>query len=232
MITQNDKHSVKLIGISSATVATMAVALQPLVASSVLASSDADYSFTLTSDWQNCQQISSSYQAVYTFETASFYISICQQDNAYFYLGEAKQQEDSSIFIPADPLDNGSGFQAKNGNVSYLVLLPFAQQNNLTENPKPKEAILTIKRNDRLISVESSLNKYCRQSETTIVWDNIELEPHNSNQWANIPNARHTGLDFSLSEQGDRLLPTKVFDSNSQFDFYRLGGELYRLTTC
>ncbi|MEM7758220.1 MAG: hypothetical protein AAF298_08860, partial [Cyanobacteria bacterium P01_A01_bin.40] len=129
----------------------------------VLASSDADYSFIIDSDWHNCQQINSDYQEVYAFETGSFYINICQKDNVYFYSGEAKQSERSdsntalrnSIFIPAEPLDNYRGFQAENGNVSYLVILPFSTPAK-SSNLNPGEAILTIKRNGQLVSVESS----------------------------------------------------------------------------
>ena len=211
--------------------------IQPLAIADAFASSDADYNFRMTSDWQDCQQIGTEYNAVYAFETASFYINICQKDSAYFYLGEAKQSDKSdrkaslhsSIFLPAYPLENGSGFQAQNGNVSYLVLLPFGQHDS-NSTPRQKEAILTIKRNDRLVAVESSLNKYCHQPETKVAWDTIELQPHDS-QLATIPQQQDAGLEFSTNEQGDRL-PSQTFNSDSRFDFYRIGGELHRLATC
>lgn len=216
------------------------VAFHSVTIKSAIASSDADYNFTVASDWHDCQQIDASYQAVYAFETPSFYINICQKDNSYFYLGEAKESDKlrfpsvrSSIFIPAYPLENGSGFKAENGNVSYIVVLPFGKQDNLkTYNSNQSEAILTIKRNSKLVSVESSLNKYCHQSETAIAWDTIELQPHNSNQVAAIPQHKDTGAEFALNNQGDRLLPLATFNSDSRFDFYRIGGQLHRLTTC
>ncbi|MEO1690624.1 MAG: hypothetical protein AAFR63_03705 [Cyanobacteria bacterium J06631_6] len=57
---------------------------------SVSASADADYSFLIDSNKHSCQQISFDYHEVYAFETASFYINICQKDDVYFYAGEAK----------------------------------------------------------------------------------------------------------------------------------------------
>lgn len=206
--------------------------LYSLTIKDAFASSDADYSFTVDFDRYDCQQIDPTYQAVYAFETANFYVNICQKGNAYFYSGEAKHSNLSSIFIPAYPLENGSGFRAENGNVSYLVVLPFSQDTVNFSQSDRSEAILTIKRNDRLVSIESSLNKYCHQSETSIVWDNIELQPHNSNQVATIPQHQDISSQFSLAARVDPFLPTEVFNSDSRFDFYRIGGELHRLTTC
>ena len=209
---------------------------------STLASSDADYSFAISSEQHDCQQIGSDYQAVYAFETASFYVNICQKGDAFFYSGEAKQGEEylngignlrSSIFIPAYPLENGNGFRAENGNVSYWIILPFTQENHLNLNASQSaEAILTIKRNDRLVSIESSLNKYCHQPDSTIVWDTIELQPRNSHHLATIPQSHDVGLEFSGIPRSDRPISEEVFSSNSRFDFYQIGGELHRLTTC
>ena len=207
-----------------------------------LTSSDADYSFAISSDWQDCQQVGSDYQAVYAFETPSFYVNICQKEDAFFYLGEAKQGEEylngignlrSSIFIPAYPLENSNGFRAENGNVSYWIILPFTQQNSLNADvSKPAEAVLTIKRNNRLISIESSLNKYCHQPNSAIVWETIELQPRHSHHLATIPQNQDVGLEFSGIPRSDRPISEEVFSSNSNFDFYRIGGELHRLTTC
>lgn len=207
--------------------------------SPVSGSSDADYSFVTSSDWHNCQQINSDYQEVYAFETASFYINICQKDELYFYSGEAKQSEQpgsifslrNSIFIPAIPLTNHRGFHAENGNVTYLVLLPFAEQNKLQSTTnEPTEAILTIKRNGQLVSVESSLNKYCYES-NAIAFDNIDNINFNSltyNQLATIPQQQDIGWDLSSAS----ILPTEIFNSDTHFDFYRIDGKLHRLTTC
>ena len=225
------KSSTKFIAISSLA-GTFNVVVNFVAIPDVLASSDADYSFTVIADWQDCQQIDREYQAVYAFETKNFYINICQRDNTYFYSGQSKQRDRSSIFIPAYPLDNGSSFRADNGNVSYLVVLPFVKLDNIDSSvSRPSEAILTIKRNNKLVSIESSLNKYCHQSDSTIVWDTIELEPENSNHVAAVPQHHDISIEFS-THQSDRLLPAETFNSESRFDFYRIGGELHRLTTC
>lgn len=196
----------------------------------VQATSDADYKFLINSDWHNCQQIGTEYQEVYAFETPSFYVNICQKDNVYFYSGEAKQSDNNSIFMTATPLEHNRGFQAKNGNVSYVVILPFPEKQNLeSSNNDPEEAILTIKRNDRLVAVESSLNKYCHQSDA-IAFDNIMLN-HGLNQLAIIPQQQDISQDL-LASQPEKFLPAEIFHSNSRFDFYRIDGELHRLVTC
>ena len=196
----------------------------------VQASSDADYSFLIDSDWHNCQEINPDYQEVYAFETTSFYVNICQKDDVYFYSGEAKQSDRNSIFIPAHPLDDHRGFQANNGNVSYVVVLPFPEQTELqSSNTEPAEAILTIRRNERLVSVESSLNKYCYQSEA-IAYTDIQPNPQSYNQLATIP-PQDIGWDLSSSKL-KKTLPIEIFNSDSRFDFYRIDGKLHRLATC
>jgi len=200
----------------------------------VQASSDADYSFLIDSDWHNCQQINTDYQEVYAFETSSFYINICQKDNAYFYSGEAKQSNTSSMFIPATPLKHRHGFQAKNGNVAYVVILPFPEEKNLKSTAlAPEEAILTIKRNDELVAVESSVHKYCRQSKAIAnfpqAFEQIKLNHQAFNQLAMIPHPEDFGGRFFSSPPANIL---EIFHTNSRFDFYRLDGELHRLHTC
>jgi ribosomal protein L31 len=204
----------------------------------VQASSDADYNFLINSDWHNCQQISTDYQEVYAFETPSFHINICQKDHAYFYSGEAKQSNTSSMFIPATPLKHGHGFQAKNGNVAYVVILPFPEAKNLEPSAfAPEKAILKIKRNDELVTVESSLHKYCRQSEGTAIanfanaFEHIKLNYQAFNQLAMIPQPQDFGRDLFSSPPANILLG-EIFHTNSRFDFYRLDGELHRLHTC
>lgn len=204
----------------------------------VHASSDADYRFVVDSDWHNCQQISTSYQEVYAFETPNFYVNICQKDDIYFYSGEAKQSNTNSIFIPAIPLENNRGFQAQNGNVSYVVILPFPEKSDLEpSNLHPEEAILTIRRNDRLVAVESSLNKYCHQSEAisltslAIAFENIELNSPDQHPLGTITQYQDISLDL-FSSQSPSNLPTEIFNLNSQFDFYRIDGKLHRLATC
>ena len=211
-----------------ATVTGTLVAVQLGAIAEVWASADGDYSFLIDSDWHSCQQISSDYQEVYAFETDSFYINICQKDNLYFYAGEAKQRDDSSIFIPAVPLDNNRGFRAINGNVSYVAILPF--QNHSEEPLKPNEAILTIKRNGRLIKVESSLNKYCHQPEA-IAFDNMKLNSQSLDRLATIPQQQDIGSSL-LSERVVINLSKEIFHADSHFDFYRLDGKIHRLATC
>ena len=218
--------------ISATAIAT--VAFQLAIETKAIASSDADYTFGIDDRWRSCQQIDPAYQEVYAFETASFYINICQKDDAYFYSGEAKHYGDNnSIFIPIYPLENGSGFQAENGNVSYLVLLPFNQHRDRNFEPsssRPTEAILTIKRNNRLVAVESSLNKYCHPSSEPLAWESIEIQPQ-SQITANVTPQQDIGSEFSVFHHRSKPSSEK-FDFNSRFDFYRIGGELHRLATC
>jgi len=199
--------------------------------SAVRASSDADYSFLIDSDWHNCQQISIDYQEVYAFETDSFYVNICSQDNLYFYSGEAKQKDANSIFIPAIPLANNRGFQAINGNLSYVVILPFKtriDEQSLSSNPK--EAILTIKRNGKLVQVESSLHKYCHQSEA-IAWNNMKLNSQSFERLATVPQQQDVGVHL-LSKEAETSAPKEIFNSDSHFDFYQIDGKIHRLATC
>jgi hypothetical protein len=213
-----------------ATAAGMIIVIYLGAIADVQAASDADYKFLTNSDWRGCQQINPEYQEVYAFETSSFYINICQKDQVYFYSGEAKQSDTNSIFMTATPLEHNRGFQAKNGNVSYVVILPFPDKQNLEPTTlDPEEAILTIERNDRLVAVESSLNKYCHQS-NAIAFDNIKLN-YGLNQLATIPQQQDTSKDL-LSSQPENFLPAEIFYSNSRFDFYRLDGKLHRLVTC
>ena len=206
------------------------------------ASTDADYSFVLTSEWHDCQRLGVNYQEVYAFETDSFFINICQKDNVYFYSGESKHGDSSSIFIPADPLEDSRGFKAVNGNVSYLVLLPFSQEDNYVDMTviKPAEAILTIKRNDQLVSVESSLNKYCQPAQTevyqlesaAIAFDTGESRSsQKADQLTTLSSQSDFGANVFLSKQ-NKLFPPEIFQSDSRFDFYRVGGKIHRLTTC
>lgn len=202
------------------------IALISLSTAEVFANS-ADYRFLIDSDWQNCQQISPTYQEVYAFETKNFYINICQKDNLYFYSGEAKQSDRSSIFLPAYPLKDHRGFEAENGNVSYVVVLPFSQHN--LDRDSPEEAILTIERNGRLVSVESSLNKYCDRSQIAIARVDLEPNLNNDDRLATIPLQQDIGW---TSNEPTNILPMAVFDPNSRFDFYRIDGKIHRLTTC
>lgn len=227
------------------TTATVILIFNSMAIADILASTDADYSFMTTLDWHNCQQIGTEYREVYAFETNSFFINICQKDDSYFYSVEAKQSNQSSVFIPAHPLKNNQGFRARNGNLSYLVLLPFGSSKTHHLSPEPTEAILTIKRNGQLASVESSLNKYCHQSEdaiaqlkdSVVAFDSIELQK--SDQIDILPQYQNFGSNLSLANQEnedqadqEKFFLPETFESGSRFDFYLIGGELHRLTTC
>jgi len=197
----------------------------------VNASADADYNFLIDSDWHNCQQIGTDYQEVYAFETDSFYVNICSQNDLYFYSGEAKRTDASSIFIPAVPLVDDRGFKAINGNLSYVVILPFQDREEAESlAAKPNEAILTIKRNGRLIEIESSLNKYCHQPKA-IAFDNLELNSSNINRLATILQQQDV-TESLLFKEVETTLPKEIFNSDSHFDFYRLDGKVHRLATC
>jgi uncharacterized protein (UPF0297 family) len=205
--------------------------------------SGADYLFITTSDWHDCQQIGREYREVYAFETASFYVNICQNGDRYFYSSEAKQEEVSSIFVPAYPLENRRGYRAINGNVSYLVLLPFSQkiaERSLTDSVS--EATLTIERNDRLVLLESSLTKYCQKSDYPIAFEHSDVREHNSDRLATILPQLDTTENLLLKQNLERTYtfwqqPLNVNTSpslsvNSRFDFYTIEGELHFLATC
>lgn len=197
--------------------------------SNEVSANSADYRFIIDSK-PNCQQIATTYQEVYAFETKSFYINICQKDNVYFYSGEAKQSDRNSIFLTAYPLKENRGFRAENGNVSYVVVLPFSDRSIDLDSDSPQEAILTIKRNGQLVSIESSLNKYCHRSQIAIAPD---LKPNldNYDRLATIPLQQDIGWNSSRIEPIN-MLPVETFNSNSHFDFYRIDGKLHRLTPC
>lgn len=111
--------------------------------------SSVDYIFLVDSNQQSCQQIGEAYQEVKAFETANFYVNICQKDRNYYYLGEAKTGTIDTIFLPANALATGEMYRANNGNVAYIVTI------------LPNETILSIERNGAQVLAESSLNKQC-----------------------------------------------------------------------
>lgn len=131
----------------------------------------ADYLFLLERD-RNCQQIESAYQEVKAFETANFYVNICQKDNNYYYLGEAKTGTINTVFIPAYSLASGAMYRANNGNVSYTIDI------------LPNGATLTIERNGTQIVKESSLSDRCIEPYNTLkmgIASQIYDPPSNNN---------------------------------------------------
>jgi hypothetical protein len=115
--------------------------------------SSADYIFLIDSNQQSCQQIGEGYQDIRTFETNSFYINICQKDNDYYYIGEAKTGNIDTIFLPANALAPGEMYRANNGNVAYIVTI------------LANEAILTVERNGAQVAIENSLAPQCTNSQ-------------------------------------------------------------------
>jgi hypothetical protein len=178
-----------------------------------LVSSDADYSFMLTSDWRHCQQTGGEYQEVYAFETPSFYVNICKKGNLYFYSGEAKQGDINSIFIPAYSIDNGKGYQADNGNLSYYVeILPDTQT-------------LTVERNNRQILTETSIDenvKSCQNIDRNLEYSRVIVNAfRNSAELFQVPqtSALTNGnllVSILFEEKLDRVFwqPSSNFSQN------------------
>ena len=119
-------------------------------------SSSTDYLFLIDNNQQTCQQMGQDYQQIKAFETANFYVNICQKEDKYYYLGEAKAGTINTIFLPASSIVRGKIYQANNGNLLYTVKI-LAQ-----------EATLTIERNGVLVAIENSQNQKCFNSPTVL----------------------------------------------------------------
>jgi hypothetical protein len=115
--------------------------------------SSTDYIFLINSDRQSCQQMGEDYQEIGAFETNSFYVNICQKDNNYYYLGEAKTGNINTIFLPANALAPGEMYRASNGNVAYIVTI------------LANKAILTVERNGEQVAIENSLEPQCDRTQ-------------------------------------------------------------------
>jgi hypothetical protein len=181
-----------------------------------LVSSDADYSFVLTSDWRHCQQTGGEYQEIYAFETPSFYVNICKKGNLYFYSGEAKQGDINSIFIPAYSIDNGQSYQADNGNLSYYVEI------------LPDTETLTVERNNRPILREKAINdnsKSCQNVERNLEYSRVMVNAFkNSAELFQVPqtSALTNGnllVSILFEEKLDRVFwpPSSYFSLNWGF---------------
>lgn len=133
--------------------ARIAIALLIMIAPKVAKAetTTTDYIFLVNSDRQNCQQIGDRYQQINAFETTNFYVNICQKEDKYYYLGEAKTGAIGTIFLPAEALTPGKMYRADNGNVSYFVAI------------SPEGAILTVERNGAPVVVETQI-KQCLNS--------------------------------------------------------------------
>ena len=152
----------------------IAIPTIPIITLGSLVSADtysADYIFLLERD-RNCQQIESAYREVEAFETANFYVNICQKDHNYYYWGEAKTGTIDTVFIPARSLVSGEMYRANNGNVSYII------------NILPDGATLTIERNGTQIVRESALGDRCSEPYNTLkmgIASQIYDPPSNNN---------------------------------------------------
>lgn len=69
----------------------------------------------------SCPQLNSDYRGVYQFETQSFYISICQRDNNYFYHRQSKLDSQETLLLPAQIVFGGDVYQAIDGRTIYFV---------------------------------------------------------------------------------------------------------------
>jgi hypothetical protein len=78
-------------------------------------------SWLLAKGSNTCQQFHSQYQQVYGFETQSFYIGICQQENYYVYYRQSKLNPEKSLLLPAQIVFGGSIYQAVDGKTIYFV---------------------------------------------------------------------------------------------------------------
>ncbi|HHP7230243.1 MAG TPA: hypothetical protein ACFCUY_05215 [Xenococcaceae cyanobacterium] len=111
--------------------------------------SSTDYRFIIDQVGHNCKSLGDTYQEIITFETASFYVNLCQKGTQYFYAGTAKNNSLEAIFIPAYATEQLNIYQADNGNISYIVQIT------------PTETILRIKRNGNIVIEENSLALKC-----------------------------------------------------------------------
>ena len=175
--------------------------------------SGTDYIFLVTSDWHSCQQIGTAYQEVHAFETPSFYVNICRNGDRFFYSGEAKQGDINSIFLPAYPLSNGRGYQADNGNLSYLILVP----EDAEINPKSTEKLLTVERNGKTVLAESALPRTnsCFQLNHSLAL-NERRELNYNLERATVVRSE---LDSDTRFEREFSLQPKIIDVNSSFDF-------------
>lgn len=147
----------KAIAVSLITFSLSAVAIDFTRADTVSASS-ADYSFLVTADWRNCNQMGIDYAEVYAFETPSYYINICRQGDRFFYSGEAKQGYINFIFLPAYLLEDGHTYRADNGNLSYFIAMTSSG------------GMVSVEQNGHQIALERSLSlsQNCYQADKQI----------------------------------------------------------------
>ena len=69
----------------------------------------------------NCQNINSAYQQVYSFQTNNYYISICQYKDSFYYHRQSKLDDDNTLLIPARSVIHGGVFQATSRGTTYFV---------------------------------------------------------------------------------------------------------------
>lgn len=68
-----------------------------------------------------CQEVNITYQEVYSFETANYYINICQSENDFYYYRQSKLGLEKEVIVPAEAVFGGSVFQATEGRTIYFV---------------------------------------------------------------------------------------------------------------
>ena len=69
----------------------------------------------------DCQKINPVYQEVYSFETESYYINICQIEDSFYYYRQSKQDPQNQLLIPAQAVFGGDVFQATDGKTNYFI---------------------------------------------------------------------------------------------------------------
>ena len=69
----------------------------------------------------DCQTINPVYQEIYSFETESYYINICQIEDSFYYYRQSKFDPQNQLLIPAQAVFGGNVFQATDGKTNYFI---------------------------------------------------------------------------------------------------------------
>jgi hypothetical protein len=136
-------------------------------------------------EWQACNQLGEDYREFYAFETANYYINLCQKAERFYYLGQPKASFSNWVELIAQPVRSGV-FTARNGVVQYITF------DYRTIYGAASEFELIIMRNGQTVVREASLPSDDRGSdwlsttlscdgdlETTNLSFSIEYSPEN-----------------------------------------------------
>lgn len=75
----------------------------------------------LVTEMFECHELNAAYQKIYSFETESYYISVCQLGSNFYYHRQSKLDTNSNILVPAEAVFRGNVFQANVGKATYFV---------------------------------------------------------------------------------------------------------------